>query len=507
MGPVEVAISPGVPGQRITYAIVATGASVEPAWLPNGKPVVPEELLPAAESSASCSWLEYTGPLQIGESTTLLVRGASAGAIRQLAHEEYHFSLPQVPTADTATLPTLEMSRPVPVATPGTLRGGSSRSFESVGNGSLLPTGQCGRWRWRRRVGAGTVARTASGGPAGTVQPEGSRLSTGLPICRIALPLWSNIHVRAQRKEQEGRPAFSGEHKTFSLQKFRGTTSGEHFHALISPEANSIRLVNCRAGRADSRVRGPGAVSKRSGTSGSTSHPDRRKCEEAAVLCCPPWPAHLPSDVVCKMAQGHVLFVCHDCPVVCPVSVSLSILFVCVCLSSFLSTVCLGPRSRQVVLDDIVTTIDAQEVITIAHSKRKQLQMELTGFLRAEKAGIYQIFFRPDHGGLSPAIGTQLLTLHPVPLTRLIVVCSRGSRHCAWGRPSSCIYSLSPEKTGTSRSTARNTCSDGTSTPPPCPTRSSCPWSPGESTHRTLFSLRVARKLGENEYASKFMNF
>lgn len=102
MGPVEVAISPGVPGQRITYAIVATGASVEPAWLPNGEPVVPEELLPAAESSASCSWLEYTGPLQIGESTTLLVRGASAGAIRQLAHEEYHFSLPQVPTADTA---------------------------------------------------------------------------------------------------------------------------------------------------------------------------------------------------------------------------------------------------------------------------------------------------------------------------------------------------------------------------------------------------------------------
>ena len=95
MKPMKVTIQSPLPDQEIFYAIKKTGQAAEPVWHRYGKPILPEGLYP--EKKPKLTWIKYTAPIDIDQSTTLLVKGVSSTGIRKQVAEEYTYALPERP--------------------------------------------------------------------------------------------------------------------------------------------------------------------------------------------------------------------------------------------------------------------------------------------------------------------------------------------------------------------------------------------------------------------------
>jgi len=91
MQPVRVELSSPVEDQEILYAIDAQPANLEPAWLPNGQPILRDgEAVPIP---MTLQWEKYTSPLTIDRSAQLWVKGTKASSIREQLPSNYNFSI------------------------------------------------------------------------------------------------------------------------------------------------------------------------------------------------------------------------------------------------------------------------------------------------------------------------------------------------------------------------------------------------------------------------------
>jgi len=102
MKPVKVTLKYASSGAEIYYSIGGTGKSVEPFWLPYGKPIFHGDDVEV--SKINFKWIKYSEPFMVDESSDIWVKAVNEDGFRKQLPKKYSFALPSTTVVDVQTI-------------------------------------------------------------------------------------------------------------------------------------------------------------------------------------------------------------------------------------------------------------------------------------------------------------------------------------------------------------------------------------------------------------------